>query len=71
MKRLRLLVFSVLSCLMLFMPLTACNDPVDDACDTIETMDSQKNKIQDALDAFNEDADEKDAEAQEILDLVE
>ena len=71
MKRIKYFVISILSCLEFLMPLTACGNPVEDATTTVEGMASQEDKAQDALDAFHQDADEKDAEYQEILDMDE
>ena len=53
-----------------FFPITgcSCNNPAEDAANTVEGMASQEDKAQDALDAFHSDADAKDAEYQEILD---
>ncbi len=56
---------------MFLLPLTACGNPVDDAVDTVEGMASQEDKAKETLDDFKENADDKDAQAQEILDLVE
>ena len=72
MKRLKYFVITLLVATSFIAPLTACGeDPVDQACDTIEGMASQEDKAQEALDDFHADADAKDAEAQEILDMVE
>ncbi len=71
MKRIKYFLFSLLACLTFLMPLTACGNPVDDAADTVEGMAEQKDKTNEALDDFHQNADEKDAEAQEILDMVE
>lgn len=71
MKKFKFFFVTLLAALSFIAPLTACGDPVDEACDTIETMESTKDKTQDALDEFHQNADEKDAETQEILDMVE
>ena len=73
MKRLKFFVISLLACLTLFMPVTgcSCSNPAEEAADTIEGMASQEDKAQDAVDAFKTDANEKDAEYQEILDIDE
>ncbi len=56
-----------------FFPITgcSCNNPAEDAADTIEGMASQEEKAQDAKDAFNADADAKGAEADAIFEMVE
>lgn len=71
MKNIKYFVFSFMACLMFLLPLTACGNPVDDAVDTVEGMASQEDKAKETLDDFKENADDKDAQAQEILDLVE
>ena len=71
MKRLKYLVITLMASLTFIAPLVACGNPVDDAVDTVEGMASQEDKAQDALDEFHQDADEKDAEYQEILDMSE
>lgn len=72
MKRIRLLLAAICTAMVVFAPMAACeSDPVDDACDTVEGMASQEDKAQEALDDFHQDADDKDAEYQEILDMAE
>ena len=72
MKRIKYYVLSVLACLTFLMPLTACgSNPVDDAVDTVEGMAEQKDNAKDALDDFNQNADDKESEADAILDMVE
>ena len=72
MKRIRLLLAAICTSLVVFAPMVACNDdPVDKACDTVEGMASQEDKAQEALDDFHQDADDKDEEYQEILDMAE
>ena len=72
MKRINFFALSLMVGLTCLMPMTACkSDPVDEACDTVEVMESQKDKTQDALDDFHQDADDKEAEADAILDMVE
>lgn len=54
-----------------FAMLSACeNDPVDQACDTVEEMAEQKDNTREALDAFHSNADAKESEADAILDSV-
>lgn len=71
MKRIKYYLFSLLACLTFLMPLTACGNPVDDAADTVEGMAEQKDNAKDALDDFNQNADDKESEADAILDMVE
>ena len=49
----------------------SCSNPAEEAADTIEGMASQEDKAQDALDEFHQNADDKEAEADAILDMVE
>ena len=72
MKKIKFLLGSICTALVFLAPMVACgDDPVDKACDTVEGMASQEDKAQEALDDFHQDADDKDAEYQEILDMAE
>ena len=72
MKKIKFLIGSICTALVVLAPMVACgDDPVDKACDTVEGMASQEDKAQEALDDFHQDADDKDAEYQEILDMAE
>ncbi|MCR5847209.1 MAG: hypothetical protein K6G75_03745 [Lachnospiraceae bacterium] len=71
MKHIKYFAVSLGLCLSFLMPLTACGNPVDDACDTVEDMAEQKDNTKDALDDFHQNADDKEAEADAILDMVE
>ena len=72
-KNFKYFLISLLVCASLIMPVTgcSCSNPAEDAADTIEGMASQEEKAQDALDAFNADADAKGAEADAIFEMVE
>ena len=72
MKKIKFIIATICTALVVLAPMVACgDDPVDKACDTVEGMASQEDKAQEALDDFHQDADEKDAEYQEILDMAE
>ena len=71
MKRIKYYVLSVLACLTFLMPLTACGNPVEEATDTVEDMAEQKDNAKEALDDFNQNANDKESEADAILDMVE
>jgi hypothetical protein len=72
MKKIKFLIGSICTALVFLAPMVGCgDDPVDKACDTVEGMASQEDKAQEALDDFHQDADDKDAEYQEILDMAE
>ena len=72
-KNFKYFLLSLLVCASVIMPVTgcSCSNPAQDAADTVEGMASQEEKAQDALDAFNADADEKGAEADAIFEMVE
>ena len=72
-KNFKYLVLCLFVCASFIMPVTgcSCSNPAEEAADTIEGMASQEDKAQDALDAFHENADDKEAEADAILDMVE
>ncbi|MBR6383563.1 MAG: hypothetical protein IKS56_06215 [Lachnospiraceae bacterium] len=72
-KNFKYFLLSLLVCASVIMPVTgcSCSNPAEEATDTIEGMASQEEKAQDALDAFNADADEKGAEADAIFEMVE
>ena len=71
MKRIKFIIVTIITAFTFLSPLAACGDPVDDAADTIEGMAETKEKTQDALDAFDADAESKDAEYQDNLDMAE
>ncbi|MBP5275221.1 MAG: hypothetical protein J6Z07_00305 [Lachnospiraceae bacterium] len=72
MKKIKFIIATICTALVVLAPMVACgDDPVDKACDTVEGMASQEDKAQEALDDFHQDADDKDAEYQEILDMAE
>ncbi|SDJ04991.1 hypothetical protein SAMN04487760_10244 [Lachnospiraceae bacterium G41] len=72
-KNFKYFLISLLVSASFIMPVTgcSCSNPAEDAADTIEGMASQEEKAQDALDAFNADADAKGAEADAIFEMVE
>ena len=72
-KNFKYFLISLLVCASFIMPVTgcSCSNPAQDAADTVEGMASQEDKAQDALDAFNADADSKGAEADAIFEMVE
>ena len=72
-KNFKYFLLSLLVCASVIMPVTgcSCSNPAQDAADTVEGMASQEEKAQDALDAFNADADAKGAEADAIFEMVE
>ena len=72
-KNFKYIIMSLLVCASFVMPMTgcSCSNPAADAADTIEGMASQEDKAQDALDEFHQNADDKEAEADAILDMVE
>lgn len=72
MKNIKFIIATICTALVAFAPMVACeSDPVDDACDTVEGMAEQKDNTKEALDEFNQDAEDKDAEFQDILDMTE
>ena len=72
-KNFKYFLLSLLVCASFTMPVTgcSCSNPAKEATDTIEGMASQEDKAQDALDEFHQNADDKEAEADEILDMIE
>lgn len=62
-----LVVVAIVSAACMFM--VGCNTPAD-AANTIEGMANQENNAQNALDAFHENADGKEEEADAILDSL-
>ena len=72
-KSFKYLILSLLVCASFIAPVTgcSCSNPAEEAADTIEGMASQEEKAQDALDEFHQNADDKEAEADAIFDMVE
>lgn len=72
-KNFKYLVLCILVSTSCMFPINgcSCSNPAEEAADTIEGMASQEDKAQDALDEFHQNADDKEAEADAILDMVE